>query len=150
MGINFDKLAKKLEKANKDTLVIFVGWENEKYSGIAKMQEYGGATRFGGKTVHIPARPHKKQTIEKNRAKWKATLSKLFDADKDILTITQLLALSILQSYQAEMKSGNFTALSPATIEGRKKRKNSPNFGTTPLDDTGDLIRNMTHEVYRV
>lgn len=101
---------------------------------VAMMQEQGTST--------IPPRPFMQRAVERNRDRIVGAMEKSVDrvlsgtgAENALQDVTKVLEDSV----RSELRSGNFTPNSPATV----KRKGS----STPLHDTGLMERSVKAKI---
>lgn len=155
-------LEKELAKATERNHMLEVGWFDKENAEIATVNEYGAVrpitaanrAEFSAagielgntaKTITIPPRPHRQQTITKNKNHWKNILSvALTKTNFDVDTSLNILGIEMQQNYKDMIKSGEFVRNSPITLAIRKQK----GIGSTiPLYATGEWERALTYEV---
>lgn len=163
ININFGDLEKNLRYVSEQKETLFVGWLDTQMSKIAKIHEYGAIITVTDKmrgflaaayNIHlkasttqivIPPRPHRYETIQKNKDKWREYLMKLLVKNKfDIAKSLAALGKIVQQDYKSTIKAGNFKELTAATIHIRGV---DGIVGTTPLNATGEFERTIQSEL---
>lgn len=121
---------------------------------------FGGATTIDGQSIveyaiynefgtsRIPARPFMRQTVEKNKAQWLATLEEALrrnpaDAEGAMYILGETMRADIAN----EIEHGSFRPNSPKTVTAKaRKGKVDPDH---PLIDTGQMLQAVAYEVVK-
>lgn len=155
---NLPKIIDNLQQFNRTDVRAGV-LEGGKMQMIAHVQEYGAtitAKNAGGylmipmpdgsfrklKQVTIPARPFIQMTVINHQQEWKNEAAETFNRiirGNSIGDFKVGLAKKMKLDIQNTMRSGNFTANAPLTVE----RKG----GSQPLIDTGGLLNSIQGKV---
>lgn len=159
-------LEKKIKNLTAHSYIIKVGWFEKEMAKIAKIQEFGAhitvtdkMRRFLGwkfgihlkKTttmITIPPRPHMKNVVEKNIAKWKKELAKQLEKNKfDLEKSLKVMGMVMAQDYKKSFfEDGVFQELAGATIAIRQQKDIG---GTLPLVATNEMQRQIKSEVIK-
>ena len=143
-----------IEKIQSSKKTLNVGFLNKKNAIIAAKNEYGGTFKTDDAykkrgaekgisvpdEITIPARPFMQNTATKQKNKW---IKLLIDTNKqnglDIEKSLNLLGLKAKSDIQETIEVGDFAPNSARTIAIKGK--------DTPLIDTGEILKSISHEV---
>lgn len=157
-GIKYlDHLRDGLKEINSQKTTLFVGWEDEFLSLLARTHEYGTHNAGKNHNITIPPRPHRQQTKDKNKDKWIKVLTQLLETNNyDVAYSFKQLGDIMSMDWRDIIKNANFTPLAKSTIKARIRTQNQkPNaknpkpviYGDAPLNATGDLLRGIDYKV---
>ena len=144
-----DKLERLAQTSKKLKLEVVAGVLNgapnietsEPIAPYAMAMEYG--------TIHVPARPFLRQTVQKHSKKWARTVKEALDiirpenVPKMLWTVGHDMAGDIVQT----IKHGDYEPLSPKTIQAKRRKERA--WPETPLMDTTSLSKSISHQVRR-
>lgn len=135
----FNYLERMAKHISDNQMYLFVGWDNEYMSMLARIHEFG--------TIKIPSRPHRRNTLAKYGVTWRKYLVKqLKENDYDIELALNRLGDMARRNYGSIIRQGEFHPLAPKTLYHRKLKDIR---GTLPLNATGEMARQLMFKVVK-
>lgn len=113
----------------------------ERVAPYAAMIEYG--------TIHTPARPFLRQTVEKHSKEWKDYLKRGLKVanDENAERVMGLIGRRMRSDIVRTIRDGDFEPLDAKTVRAKSRKKRAE--PTTPLIDTTSLIKSIASQVRR-
>ena len=145
-GDKLERLAQTSKKLKMEVVAgVFANATNSETH--EKIAPYAAAMEYG--TIHVPARPFLRQTVEKHSKEWKGHIKEALDiirpenAPKMLRVVGSVMRADIRKT----IMHGDFEPLNPKTIQAKRKKKRA--WPETPLMATTSLEQSISFEVRR-
>ena len=142
-----DKLERLVQTSKKLKMEVVAGvFANATNSEThEKIAPYAAAMEYG--TIHVPARPFLRQTVEKHSKEWKDYLKHGLKVatDDNAERVMGLIGRRMRSDIIRTIRDGDFERLDSKTVRAKARKKRAE--PTAPLIDTTSLIKSISSQV---